>query len=282
MTLDPGERIGPYQVISEIAKGGMSRVYKAQYSVTGQERAVKVLPPDSPQDKVDALRWEGDIGALLGEHPNLVRVYDYGEQDGWLYLGMDFVDGANVEKLLDGGKKLETRRSLEIARDIAFGLEHMHRKNIFHADVKPGNFLVDSQKARLSDFGTAYDGNRMLPPHNEDIIVCTLQYTAPERVTPKSLQNPDARSDVYSLGASLYHMLAGRPPFEVPEAQRNPYRELMYSVRFDKPSPVSRFEPGVPASVEEICMRALEKDPSKRFKSMQEISAVIQGALVPK
>lgn len=257
--------MGNYQIVSEIGKGGMSHVYKATFLVTGQERALKVLPPNSSDERVSALKWEAEISHAIGEHPNIVRVYEEGEQNGWSYLGMELINGESLESLIKRGVKPGVRRSLEIAASVAYGLEYIHGRNIFHADIKPGNILVNDH-VKITDFGIAYDANRKRPLLQKGIIIGTVNFIAPERIyAAKDPSCPDARTDIYSLGAALYHMLTGNLPFD-----DKTDRDVMTNILIGMPASPSGRNKDIPASVSELCLKALEKEPEKRFHSARE------------
>jgi len=260
-TLKQGDRLGNYQIVCEIGRGGMSRVYKAKYLVTNEDRALKVLPPNSSDERVNALKWEAEIGRVIGEHPNIVRVYEDGEQNGWAYLSMELVNGESLASLIKRGVKPGVRRSLEIATNVACGLEYIHGRNIFHADITPGNILLNDH-VKITDFGIAYDSNRKLPECPKEIVMGTLYYIAPERVDRNGPSEPDARSEIYSLGATLYFALTGATPFECKSD-----KELLIELSTSKPlSPAQRIE-GINPLVDLLCRKAMGKHPNDRFQS---------------
>jgi len=263
-TLKEGDRLGDYQIVSEIGRGGMSMVYKANYLVTNQARALKVLPPNSLAERVNALKWEVDISRIVGEHPNLIKIFGCGEENGWIYLGMEYVNGKSLDSCVREGKKPSVRRAVEISRDAACGLEHLHQKNVFHSDVKPGNIIVNDHVC-LTDFGIAYDANRKLPECSKGSVMGTAYYIAPERVDKNGPAGPDARSDIYSLGATLYLALTGATPFDC-----KPGIELLKKLITSRPlSPLQRIE-GINPLVDWLCMKAMEKNPDDRFQSARE------------
>ena len=155
--LNPGTRLGPYEILYYLANGGMTRIYKARHADSNLERALKVLDSDADQDTIDAIRWEAGIGPRVSQHPNVVSVHELGQQDGLYYLSMDLVNGASLDKMLERGDELPLNRILGITSDVANGLAHVHKNHIVHSDVKPGNILVDNTRAFISDFGIAYD-----------------------------------------------------------------------------------------------------------------------------
>lgn len=260
-----GNRVGPYEIVEPVGSSILSRVYKARHLQTSEIRALKVASAYIP-DLVDVMKWEFDISQKLGSNDFLVSVHDYGVDGERAYCGMDFVNGIEAEKLVER-KAVSVRRSAEIVRDVAYGLEHMHGKGIVHADVKTRNILVEDKRVRLCDFGIARYSGKIYPHEDKWEIKGTPHFISPEHAFGDLL---DARSDIYILGATLYHMLTGQPPHT-----GSSDREIIICARKDPPVRVRCRASEVPVPLEDMCMKALEKDPAKRFQSAAEFASTV-------
>jgi len=270
--LSPGTRLGPYEIRSYLGKGNMTRIYKARHVDTNLERALKVLNPEADQDEINAINWEASLSPTIGKHFNVVSVHESGQQDGLRYLSMDVVNGANLGELFSRTKKRSLKQILEIAYDVANGLEHLHRKRIVHSDVKPGNILVGSIRSLISDFGIAYDMSQKrssLDDPDSNSTIGTLQFMSPEQACGDEL---DPRSDVFSLGITLYLMLTGKSPFDADSDQASIRKIIRHC-----PPPVREFYPIIPQPVEEICMKALEKKPDDRYQTALAFAEAVKA-----
>ncbi len=251
------ERLGPYKIGRRLGRGGMGAVFVGVHVDTGESAAVKVLNPHLADDAGFRERFELEIDALKKlQHPNIVRMYGYGEQEGYLYYVMELVEGRSVEEELQSGRRFGWREVIQDAVKLCKALRHAHDHGIVHRDIKPANILLTkSDEIKLTDFGIArLFGNTRLTL--EGGLVGTAEYMSPEqaageRVTPLS--------DLYSLGGVMFAMLAGRPPFRTASLA-----EMLQKQRFEPPPPVSRFATDVPPEVEEAITRLLSKDPQGR------------------
>ncbi len=251
------ERLGPYKIGRRLGRGGMGAVFVGVHVDTGESAAMKVLNPHLADDPGFRERFELEIDALKKlQHPNIVRMYGYGEQEGYLYYVMELVEGHSVEEELQSGRRFGWREVIQDAIKLCKALRHAHDHGIVHRDIKPANILLTkSDEIKLTDFGIArLFGNTRLTL--EGGLVGTAEYMSPEqaageRVTPLS--------DLYSLGGVMFAMLAGRPPFRTASLA-----EMLQKQRFEPPPPVSRFATDVPPEVEEAITRLLSKDPHGR------------------
>ncbi len=206
------ERLGPYKIGKRLGRGGMGAVFEAVNVESGQPAAIKVLNPHLADDEGFRERFEMEIDTLKKlKHPNIVRMYGYGEQEGHLYYAMELVEGHSVEEELQQGRRFTWREVVQHATKLCKALRHAHDHGVIHRDIKPANLLLADSDGdiKLTDFGIArlFGNNRLTM---EGGLVGTAEYMSPEqaageRVTPQS--------DIYSLGSVMFAMLAGRPPF---------------------------------------------------------------------
>jgi len=254
-----------YEVIRVLGRGGMGVVYLARHWRLKRLTAIKVLSERLEEPRhLARFRTEAEILARL-RHPNVVQVYDVSEADGRPFLAMEYVDGGTLSALCRD-RPLEPGEAARLVEEIARGVHAAHRVGIVHRDLKPANVLIDGGMPKVTDFGLAKDldsGDSLTPT---GAVVGTPQYMAPEQV----VLGPEADSasvDVYALGAILYDLLTGRPP----HVGSNAY-ETLDLVRRRVPLAPSRRRPGLPAELERICLRCLEKKPAKRFASAEAVA----------
>ncbi|HEX7900279.1 MAG TPA: protein kinase [Planctomycetota bacterium] len=266
---------GKYYLVEEVGRGGMGVVWKAWQKDLKRYVAVKILVGTLWTDvEVKRFYREAQMAASLS-HPNIASIYEVGTHDGKHFISMEFVEGDSLAKLMTPSnragtqravKHLPPRRAIEILREVALAVDYAHSKGIIHRDLKPHNVMVQRTDARIyvMDFGLAKpfrtDGSITV----SDAIVGTPQYMAPEQARGDSI---DRRVDVWSLGAVLYHVLTGRPPFE----GRSP-AETMMSVLADDPAPMRKLNARLHADVETICLKALDKDRHRRYDSARSFA----------
>ena len=199
-----------YRVVSELGRGGFATVYKAYQASLDRDVAIKVLRPEIVQDEkaIERFQREARVAARLSAHPNIVTIYDYGEQAGRAYLVLEYIDGMTLERrLLQPISAIEIE---EVTRAVASALDYAHSHQFVHRDVKPSNILLGSDgRIFLSDFGIAKLIDAVTSATGG--VLGTVEYMAPEQITGGVV---DARSDVYAFGTMVYHMFAGRPPFD--------------------------------------------------------------------
>lgn len=262
---------GNYQLESELGQGGMGTVYLARDTGLNRKVALKILRPDLSQNSSFSEKFldEIEITASLA-HPNIIRVYTLGEQDGRLYLVMEHLDQPSLEQKMDERGKLSEREVLEIGIGIASALQFAHEETgLIHRDIKPGNILFGrGDIPKLADFGLAAGAQSALGQQDE--IWGTPYYVSPERLNREA---EDIRSDIYSLGATLYHSLAGRAPFEADTAEEVARRHLM-----DRPPPLRSLRPDAHEQTVFTLDRCLQKKPDHRWSSYRELILQFEDA----
>ena len=253
---------GRYRVERFLGRGGRKRVYLARDTGDDHDVAVAVFETEGVEETVLArARREAEAMRRLGEHPHVVTVYDTGEEAGRPYIVSRYMPGGDVETLLHGadGGPVPAERALQIAADVCRALEHAHSRGIIHRDLKPANvWLAEDGTARLGDFGLAATDRRSRAAV-EGMLVGTVAYLPPEQALGRA---SDPRSDLYSLGALLYEMLTGEPPFPGDDAVAIISQHLNAS-----PVPPSRHAPDLPASLDRLVLRLLAKAPEDRPES---------------
>ncbi len=269
MSLPAGALLGPYEILSPLGAGGMGEVYRARDTRLGRDVALKVLPAAARQDGERLARFEAEARATSAlSHPNILTLFDVGRHDGAPYVVFELLDGQTLAERLEAGA-LPARKALDLARQVAEGLAAAHERGIVHRDLKPGNvFLTRDGRAKLLDFGLAQlaEDQRGLGDDGDVTagrVLGTVGYMSPEQV---SGEGADARSDIFSFGVLLYEMLSGRRAFKGSTAV-----ETMHAILRSDPPP---FEPAeaLPAAVERILRRCLEKAPEQRFQSARDLA----------
>lgn len=264
------ERLGPYQIGRKLGRGGMGTVYAAVNSETGEAAAVKVLSAALAQEEGFRERFESEIESLKKlHHPNIVRIFGYGEQDGHHFYGMDLVEGHSLEEELLAGRKFDWREVTDLSIQICRALKHAHDRGVIHRDIKPANLLLaDDGTLKLSDFGIAkLFGNTGLTADGG--VLGTAEYMAPEQADGRPVNH---RCDLYSLGGVMFALLARRPPFRAATMV-----EMLQLQRYAQPEPIRRFAPDAPAEMEAIISLLLEKDPEKRVPTAMVLSRRLEA-----
>ena len=250
------KKLGPYELGEVLGRGGMGTVYRAKHAANGQVYAVKVLAPYYANDSHFRRRFESEIQALIKlDHPNIVRLIGFGQEDANLFFAMELVEGRSLFQLQRDGIQFDWRDVLFIAREVAQGLRHAHDRGVIHRDLKPGNLLKSVQgEIKITDFGIAK--NFGASANTGSNVLGTMDFMSPEQAKGQPVT---VRSDLYSLGTVMYCLLAGRPPFtgnSVEETIRN-----LTSV----PAPrVRHTAPEVPAELDQVIAHLLEKRPEDR------------------
>lgn len=251
--------MGPFKLESVLGRGGMGTVYRATNTETDEVLAVKVLSPAYSVDEHFRSRFESEIKALLKlDHPNIVRLSSYGRFEHNLYFAMELVEGQSLFQLQRDGEKFHWREVIRIAKNVALGLRHAHDRGVIHRDLKPGNLIkAFTGIIKITDFGIAKSFGQ-----NQDTgtnVLGTVDFMSPEQAKGQPVT---FRSDLYSLGALMYTLLGGRPPFtgnSVEESMRNLTRV---------PAPrISKLAPDVPKSLDDLVANLLEKNPDKRVQT---------------
>ncbi|MBL4849133.1 MAG: serine/threonine protein kinase, partial [Planctomycetes bacterium] len=263
----PPKRIGRYEVVRELARGGMGVVYLARHAELGREVALKVMR-GSAADKGMVQRFitEAQTVAQL-DHPNVVRVHEVGKEGEDPFLVMDLIEGESLEERLKRQGTMTNKEVGEIGRALADALEHAHERSIVHRDVKPANVLLDlSGRPLLTDFGLAKDLSAADGLTREGQWVGTPGYMPPEQASG-DLRRIDRKSDVYGLGGTLYALLTGRPPFETETAH-----ETLKAIQETRPTPPSTLRPDVSKDLEAVILKCLEKVPESRYLTARELA----------
>jgi DNA-binding response OmpR family regulator/DNA-directed RNA polymerase subunit RPC12/RpoP len=288
---DPKRQFGRYLLVSVLGKGGAGEVYRAWDRDANREVALKVLSREglseggkrTPFGDPQAVRRFFHEARAVAEldHPNIVRLLDYGIAEGCYYCVLPLIEGTTFEKLIHGGARdrepgrdLPRRLVLSIVRDIARALDYAHAKGVCHRDVKPANILVDSRaKAWLIDFGLARVEAIGDEGWERGTVYGTPYYMPPEQVTGP-MERVDARSDVYSLGAVLYEALSGRWPY-----QEKPTEAAWAAVLAQPPSPIRALTPDLDEALAAIIERAMARDPDARFARAGDLADGLQTCI---
>ena len=262
---------GNYELERELGQGGMGTVYLARDTGLNRKVALKILRADLSDDPAFAQKFldEVEVTASLA-HPNIIRVYTLGEQDGRLYLVMEHLDQPSLEQRMENQAKVSERDTLEIGIGIASALQFAHEETgLIHRDIKPGNILLGRGNIpKLADFGLAAGARSALGQQDE--IWGTPYYVSPERL---NREEEDVRSDIYSLGATLYHALAGRAPFEAETAEEVARRHL-----FDRPPPLRSLCAEAHEQTVFTIDKCLQKRVDQRWQDYEELISQLQDA----
>ena len=268
-----GQTLGQYRIIEQIGQGGMATVYKAYQPSLDRYVAVKILPPYFAHEPGFAMRFTREARAVARlNHPNILPIYDFGQQDDLSYIVMKYVEAGTLKYMM--GEPLALDVTADIIRQIASALDHAHQRGILHRDVKPSNVLMDEGRwVLLTDFGLAKMVEGSVALTASGVGVGTPAYMAPEQGQGEPV---GARADIYSLGVVLYEMLTGRVPFEA----ETPMAVVIKHITEPLPLPRS-INPQLPDAVERIILKALAKNPDDRFASTIEMANALAAAVAP-
>lgn len=272
----PGTCFGDYELLEEIGRGGMGVVYRARQRSLNRIVAIKMmaLGPDSSPEWVKRFRAEAVSAASL-HHPNIVAIHEVGIHEGRHFFVMDYVEGRSLARLA-GSQPLPARRAAAYLKTIAEAVHYAHERGILHRDLKPSNVLIDEQdRPQVVDFGLA----RQLAGDSE-LTVTGQVLGSPHYLPPEQAAGQRGRvyrrTDVYALGATLYHLLTGRPPF-----QAESLAQTLHLVLHAEPVAPRLLNPSVPADLETVCLKCLEKEPGKRYATAQllaeELGRYLEG-----
>lgn len=265
---------GRYELVQEIGRGGMGIVYLARQKQLDATVALKLVGRSRFASADEVRRFYAEARAAAGlTHPHIVSVHDVGEWQGEHFLTMDYVEGKSLaERLQDG--PLPPREAAELLLTVSRAVAYLHQQKIVHRDLKPSNIMLGADsEPHVTDFGLAkvFEGDSRETATGT--IIGTPAYMAPEQASGRTSE-VSPLSDVYSLGAILYEMLTGQPPF----AEENPLDTLLQVIE-STPDPLRRHNPGVPVELEAICLHCLEKDPTDRFRSAEALATELDHYL---
>lgn len=272
-----GSQIGPYEILGQIARGGMSEVYRGRHTRLERIVAIKILPISlaSEQDFRERFTREAQGVATL-QHPNIVQVYDFGDLQNTYYMVMEFINGRDLGSLMRATGALSLKGSLNILKQIATALDYAHARGVVHRDIKPSNVMVENEpipgtayaRAVLTDFGIAKLRSGDTGATKTGMLMGTLNYMAPEQI--RSSGQVDGRADVYALGVMTYQLLTGKLPFEA----ENPGALMLAHLQATAPDP-RLLQPDLPAHTALGLLRAMEKDPSLRPATAGEFISLL-------
>jgi eukaryotic-like serine/threonine-protein kinase len=261
-------KAGRYEIVGELGRGAMGIVYKAVDPVIGRTVAVKTIRLSeegtglSRPELLTRFQTEARAAGLL-THPNIVVVFDAGEEDGLYYITMELVEGKSLQALLDGGHAFPLPRTLRIMEQTCSALQFAHERNVVHRDIKPANLmLTPDDTVKITDFGTAkilQFGTMQQTSH----VMGTPSYMSPEQVKGRAV---DGRSDIFSLGVMLYEMITGEKPFPGQNITT-----VIYKIVNEDPVPPRQVDPSLHAGISAVVMKALAKEPEKRYQSCREM-----------
>jgi serine/threonine protein kinase len=275
MSIPPGTRLGPYEIIARIGAGGMGEVFRARDTRLGRAVAIKVLPAALASDAERLQRFEQEARAASAlNHPNIVTVYDVGSVDSISFLAMELVEGKSLRNLVEHGA-LPVRRTLDLGVQIAEGLAKAHDAGIIHRDLKPENIMVSGDGfAKILDFGLAKlvpnaalrDDSKTAVKRESTagMLLGTVGYMSPEQAAGEKV---DFRSDQFSLGTILYEMVTGVRPF-----RRETTAETLTAIIREDPEPIAKHNSTLPPPLRWVIERCLAKEPDDRYASTKDLA----------
>src|ERR1043166_1552158 len=279
MNLAPGTKLGRYEIRSKIGEGGMGEVYRAEDTRLGRKVAVKVLAEALTQNRDRLSRFDQEAYAASAlNHPNIITVYEMGDEDGRHFIATEFIDGVTLRKHLRSGP-IDFAEVLNIAIQIAGALEEAHAAGIIHRDIKPENIMIRRNgHVKMLDFGLAKLTEDLSTEETDTeavtraqvrtdagVVLGTSQYMSPGAARGQAV---DARTGIWSFGGVLYEMVAGRPPFT-----GDTKTDVIVAIAKNDPQPIVRFAPDVPPEFEWIVMKALRKDATERYQTIRGLES---------
>jgi serine/threonine-protein kinase len=267
------KQLGRYRLLAELGRGAMGVVYRAEDPLLNRTVAIKtIIMTDDPAGRADyEARFLQEAKAAGGlNHPNLITIHDVGREGGVAYMAMELLEGTELRELIARGR-LPLRFAIDVLAQVADGLAHAHEHGVVHRDIKPGNIMVvRGQLAKIMDFGIARVRASDVKTQT-GAILGSPRYISPEQVTGQPV---DRRCDIFSLGVVLHELAAGEPPFSAPTVT-----QLLHQIATAAPRPPSATNPAVPAMLDLIVARALEKQPDARYQSAAELAADLRACL---
>ena len=269
-----GSMLGEFRILKKLGQGGMAEVYLAEQTSLRRQVAIKVMREDriDQNDDHQVKRFQREATSAAGlTHPNIVQVYTFGFDQGVHYIAQEYVDGITLKEYLRKQQRVSTTVALKFLRQIAQALEAAHELGIIHRDIKPENILLNKKmKVKVADFGLAHLAN---PPEDVQltqagIAMGTPLYMSPEQVNGTGI---DHRSDIYSLGVTIYHLLAGTPPFQGESALGIAMKHV-----HDEAVPLKDLQCGIPNAVSDMIQNMMAKDPSHRYQNCTELLSTLK------
>ena len=263
--LSKGQKINDrYEIVKSIGEGGMANVYLAQDTILDRKVAVKVLRGDLSSDDKFIRRFQREALSVSNlSHPNIVEVYDVGEEDGEHYIVMEYIEGKTLKQLLKKRESLTLTEVIDIMTQLTDGISHAHESYIIHRDIKPQNIMIeDDGKVKITDFGIAMALNATQLTQTNSVMG-SVHYLPPEQASGKSAT---IKSDIYSMGILMYELLTGNVPFKGDNAV-----EIALQHMKDKIPSIRKQDPSIPQSVENILLKATAKNPRNRYDSAKEM-----------
>ena len=287
MGLAVGDRLGSYEILSELGSGGMGQVYRARDARLDRDVALKVLPPHLAGNADALARFEREAKAVAAlSHPNILAIYDVGRERDQAFAVMELLEGETLRERLNGGATA-ARKAVEVTAQIAAGLAAAHERGIVHRDLKPENvFVLADGRVKILDFGLARQQepaeshSQLLgattmgpgaPGTEPGTVLGTVGYMAPEQVKG---QTADARSDLFALGVILYELLTGRRAFA-----RDSAVETMSAILREEPPELELLAAKIPPALDRVLRRCLEKVPGERFQSARDLAFALRDAV---
>jgi serine/threonine protein kinase/WD40 repeat protein len=270
----PLRLMGGYELLEVIGRGGMGTVYRARHNATGEERALKTISAGELASPAARRRFLQEAGAAAAlQHPNVVRIHEAGSQDGMPFYVMDYVRGRTLADAVRE-KPMPPHAAAACTARVAAAIHHAHERGVLHRDLKPSNILLDHLgEPHVTDFGLARHVNADSSLTGSQQIMGSPAYMPPEQAAGRT-RSVTAAADIYSLGAVLYHLLTGRPPFQGDSPQA-----VLRQVTDDEPVPPRRIVPSIPREVETIAMKCLEKHPGRRYANAAALERDLQRFL---
>lgn len=272
-----GMVLDKYKIMNKLGAGAMGAVFRAQDTYTNEIVALKILAPKLAKDDSYLKRFKREVRAARElNHPNIIRVFDAGEYKGFHYFTMEFVEGKSVMDLLEDQGRIPFKPALKIVKEVTKALDHANSLSIVHRDIKPANIIVDKVKGvKLADMGLA---KKVGDGGYTDItmagkIMGTPFYLAPERISEEG-DKIDSRADLYSLGATLYHMIVGQVPFL--GDQKNPFK-VYHQIMYEKV--VFPEDINIPEYIKDIILKLMAKSPTQRHNEPKELVVELDNAL---
>lgn len=260
-----------YEIVGKIGTGGMSNVYKAKDQILGRFVAIKVLKQEFSEDVNFLTKFRTEAQSAAGlEHPNIVNIYDVGNEDGLHFIVMEYVEGVTLKTYIEKKGQLSYKEAVSIAIQVGRGIEAAHNKHIIHRDIKPQNVIISTEgKVKVTDFGIARAANSNTI-HSD--VMGSVHYTSPEQARNGFV---DGKSDIYSLGIVMYEMVTGRVPFDGDTTVAIAIQHLQ-----EEMTAPSAFAPNLPISLEKVIQKCTQKNPDRRYETISDLLADLKKVLI--